>query len=98
MQGAEAVRVLLDLGPDDPSPVITMNENNIERVPLVEAVAQTQEVAKALAAKDYDRAVRLRGTEFHDVLKTYLTSANAEPVSSAPACGHVRNGEMWGYL
>lgn len=38
LQGCEAVNAVLESTPDTPSPVITINENKIERKPLMEAV------------------------------------------------------------
>lgn len=60
LQGVEAVRAVLEATPDTPSPVICMIENKIVRRPLLEAVAQTKEVAVAIENKDFAKAMHLR--------------------------------------
>ena len=51
-----------------------MIENKIVRNPLMEAVASTQAVAKAIEAKNYDEALKLRGPEFAEYYKAYMTT------------------------
>lgn len=76
LQGVEAVAAVLDATPDTVTPFIAINENKITRKPLMDAVKDTQEVAKAIEAKDYDRAMSLRDTEFSDFHKCYaITTA-----------------------
>lgn len=72
LQGVEAVRAVLDAKPDTPTCFIAINENKIVRKPLMKAVRDTQEVAKAIAARDFDRAMGLRDTEFADFYSSYL--------------------------
>jgi 6-phosphofructokinase 1 len=64
LQGVEAVKAVLDLTPDDPSPLIGILENKIIRQPLVDAVKLTQQVAAAISEKDFDKAISLRNTDF----------------------------------
>lgn len=73
MQGVDAVDAVLSSTPDTPSPMIGIVENKIVRRNLVEAVAATQEVAKAIKAKDFDRAMSLRDTEFAEHYNNFLT-------------------------
>jgi 6-phosphofructokinase 1 len=63
LQGAEAVKAVLEATPDTPSPVICMQENKIVRRPLLEAVAQTKEVAVAINNKDFHRAMQRSSTD-----------------------------------
>ncbi|CAO1598672.1 6-phosphofructokinase, alpha subunit [Xanthoria calcicola] len=74
LQGVEAVRAVLDATPDTPSPVICVIENKIVRKPLIKAVEDTQEVAKAIEAKDFSRAMQLRDAEFAEYHNAYTTT------------------------
>jgi len=58
LQGVEAVNAVLDATPETPTPFIAINENKITRKPLVQAVLDTKEVAKAIEAHDFDKAMR----------------------------------------
>ena len=72
LQGIEAVRAVMDAQPDTPTCFIAINENKIGRKNLMEAVRDTQEVAKAIKARDFDRAMSLRDTEYADMYSSYL--------------------------
>jgi 6-phosphofructokinase 1 len=74
LQGVEAVRAVLDATPETETPFIAINENKITRKPLVKAVQDTKEVAKAIAARDFDRAMSLRDAEFSDFYQSYMTT------------------------
>ncbi|KAG9242804.1 phosphofructokinase-domain-containing protein [Calycina marina] len=78
LQGVEAVRAVLDATPDTPTPFIAINENKITRKPLVQAVLDTQAVAKAIENQDFERAMSLRDTEFSDFHQAYLTTTTAD--------------------
>ncbi len=78
LQGAEAVNAVLDATPDTPSPIIAIIENKIVRKPLVEAVRLTKEVANAIKAKDFRRAMALRDAEFAEYQQAYMITAAAE--------------------
>ncbi|KAK0662200.1 ATP-dependent 6-phosphofructokinase 1 [Lasiodiplodia hormozganensis] len=86
LQGAEAVNAVLDATPDTPSPVICILENKIVRRPLMEAVKQTHEVAAAIKAKDFDRAMSLRDVEFAEYHAAYqiMTSAKIPDLQLPP--------------
>ena len=77
LQGVEAVRAVLEATPETETCFIAINENKIVRKPLMRAVEETQELARAVDAKDFDRAMELRDTEFADQYKSYLTTTNA---------------------
>ncbi|KAJ2724095.1 6-phosphofructokinase, alpha subunit [Coemansia sp. Benny D115] len=81
MQGAEAIEAILRATPETPSPVIGMLENKITTQPLKEAIELTGQVAQAIAAKDFDRAMSLRAAAFSKQLKTYKEIANFNPDS-----------------
>jgi 6-phosphofructokinase 1 len=72
IQGVDAVHAVLDATPDTETPFIAINENKIIRKPLVQAVLDTKEVAKAIEARDFDRAMSLRDTEFSDFYKSFM--------------------------
>ncbi|TEY28513.1 hypothetical protein BOTCAL_1022g00010 [Botryotinia calthae] len=74
LQGIEAVNAVLDATPETITPFIAINENKITRKPLVQSVIDTQEVAKAIEAKDFERAMALRDTEFSDFYDSYMTT------------------------
>ena len=59
--GAEAVLALLEATPNTPACVISINGNQIVRVPLMECVARTKEVQTAMDKKEFQKAVELRG-------------------------------------
>lgn len=74
LQGVEAVRAVLNATPDTPSPVICVIENKIVRKPLLKAVEDTLEVAKAIEVKDFSRAMHLRDAEFAEYHNAYTTT------------------------
>ncbi|KAF9585607.1 6-phosphofructokinase, alpha subunit [Lunasporangiospora selenospora] len=102
MQGIEAVEAVLSSSPDIPSPMIGMNENKITRTELMEAVALTGEVAKAISRKDFVGAMDLRDPAFNQQYDQFLAltlsapNVGKKPQQSlriaiinvgAPACG-----------
>ncbi|KEZ39194.1 6-phosphofructokinase [Scedosporium apiospermum] len=76
LQGVEAVKAVLDATPETPTCFIAINENKIVRKNLMEAVKDTKEVAAAVQAKDFDRAMSLRDHEFLDQYKSYMMTTN----------------------
>lgn len=86
LQGVEAVRAVLDATPDTETCFIAITENQIVRRPLMKAVQDTKEVAKAVEAQDFEKAMALRDTEFAELYKSYLmtTTVVADKDSMAP--------------
>jgi 6-phosphofructokinase 1 len=78
LQGVEAVKAVLEATPETPTPFIAINENKITRKPLVQAVLDTKEVAKAIEARDFDKAMSLRDTEFSDFYNSYMTTTTTD--------------------
>lgn len=79
LQGVEAVKAVLDAAqavkegkPQPETCVITINENKITRQPLMAAVAATKQVAKAIEAQDFDKAMSLRDTEFAEMYSSFM--------------------------
>jgi len=77
--GAEAVKALVDAGPDTEPCVVTLRRNVATRIPLMASVEKTQAVAKAMAAKDWDLAVTLRGGSYARSLETYKMLSRLKP-------------------
>ncbi|KAG8831285.1 6-phosphofructokinase, alpha subunit [Serendipita sp. 399] len=90
LQGIEAVNALLESTPETPSYMIGIQENQMTRVPLVEAVKQTQAVAEAIANKDFATATRLRDPEFRESFDGFLTVSSLNPVYMLPKEKHLR--------
>lgn len=75
LQGVEAVKAVLESTPDVPSPVIGIVENQIVRQPLVDSVRLTKQVAEAIEANDFDRAMGLRDSTFAEAYENFLYTA-----------------------
>lgn len=74
IQGVDAVRAILEMKPDTPSPLIGILENKIIRMPLMESVKLTKRVAEAIEAKDFDTAISLRDTEFIELYENFIST------------------------
>lgn len=93
LQGADAVNAVLEATPETPSPVICIVENQIVRRPLLEAVAQTQQVAKAIEQKDFAQAMSLRDAEFSEYMAAYnITTSTDKPEMLLPEEKRMRIG------
>ncbi|TFK28096.1 6-phosphofructokinase [Coprinopsis marcescibilis] len=93
LQGVEAVNALLESDESTPSYMIGLHENKIVRVPLMEAVEQTRAVTRAVKAKDYDKALELRGSEFKEMLEGFIyTSALGSESEKLPKEKRMRVG------
>ncbi|XP_024937230.1 ATP-dependent 6-phosphofructokinase isoform X3 [Cephus cinctus] len=69
--GAEAVMALMEATPETEACVVTLDGNQAVRLPLMECVRRTKAVAQAMADKNWDLAVKLRGKGFARNLETY---------------------------
>lgn len=74
VQGAKAVDAVLEATPETPSPMIGMSNNQIIKIPLMEAVKRTHEVADAVAKHDFARAMELRDPDFQAAYDAYYMS------------------------
>ncbi len=83
VQGARAVDAVLEATPETPSPMIGISQNKIIDVPLMEAVALTHNVAKAVANKDFALAMELRDPDFQAAYDAYMdcTLLSSKPAS-----------------
>lgn len=73
VQGVEAVKAVLESTPETQSPMIGIQNNRIVRIPLMEAVQQTKNVAKAISEKRFDDALNLRDSTFKELYENFLT-------------------------
>ncbi|OQV21160.1 ATP-dependent 6-phosphofructokinase [Hypsibius exemplaris] len=69
--GAEAVFALMDATPETEACVMSIDGNQAVRTQLTQCVDRTQMVAKAMADKNWELAVKLRGRSFVRNLTTY---------------------------
>ncbi|ROW13842.1 hypothetical protein VPNG_03581 [Cytospora leucostoma] len=94
LQGVEAVKAVLEATPETETCFIAVTNNKIVRRPLMEAVLNTQAVAKAIQAQDFERAMSLRDTEFADQYHSYMltTTANLNSKSLLPQEKRMRIG------
>jgi 6-phosphofructokinase 1 len=86
--GHEAVIAILEARPDDEPVLIGTRANRIIRIPLMESVQKTRQVAEAIKAHDYERAMALRSSSFNDAFRTLKTMVRALP--HPPAEGQKR--------
>ncbi|WVQ75979.1 6-phosphofructokinase [Cryptococcus sp. DSM 104548] len=92
LQGVEAVQTLLDATPETPSYMIGTQENKITKIPLLEAVAQTQEVAAAIENRDFAKAMSFRDSEFQEMLQAFAISSSLDVSQAASEDKRLRIG------
>ena len=77
--GAEAVLALMDATPETEACVVSLEGNQAIRVPLMACVEKTQAVTKAMAEKNWQLAVQLRGRSFQRNLETFRMLSKNKP-------------------
>ena len=82
--GFAAVQELLAAAPDHEPQLIGVRNNRITHTPLMHCVEQSHAVAKAINAKNFDEAMRLRGNSFVEGFRTLRTLIRALPHDPAP--------------
>ncbi|XP_005179004.1 ATP-dependent 6-phosphofructokinase isoform X1 [Musca domestica] len=87
--GAEATLALMEATSESVPVVVSLDGNQAVRVPLMECVERTQAVAKAMADKNWELAVKLRGRSFERNLETYKMLTRLKPPK--------REGQVSGY-
>src|SRR5512140_2906710 len=92
--GYEAVNVLLKARPEDEPVVVGTKANHIKYFHLMESVERTLAVSKAIAEKDYEKAMSLRSTSFRDSFNTLKTMVRALPHAVTPDQKRFRIGVM----
>jgi 6-phosphofructokinase 1 len=86
IMGAAAVAAILEEHDEEETLVIGMRGNKLIQTPLSECLEKTNEVAQAIAAHDYDRALAARGGSFSAAFQTVRTLVRAIP--HLPKPGH----------
>ncbi|KAF9894718.1 hypothetical protein FE257_006608 [Aspergillus nanangensis] len=86
MQGIKAVKAVLDMTAETPSPVVTIRENKITLSGLSKTVAVTKEVSISMQDKDFPKAMQLRDPEFMEYHNAYrhLNAADYRKMLVAP--------------
>lgn len=77
--GYDAVLTILKSKPTDEPLLVGIKANRIVRLPLMECVERTQAIARAIQAKDFEKAVELRSTSFKEAFSTLKTMVRALP-------------------
>jgi 6-phosphofructokinase 1 len=90
LTGQAAVETILSSKADIEPQLIGIQENNLIHTPLMACVEKTQSVARAIAAKDYETAMALRGSGFQDALRTFHTMVRAHPHEPEPGQKRLR--------
>jgi len=65
------VMALMDATPDSEPCVVSLDGNQAVRVPLMACVEKTQAVAKAMAERQWEKAVQLRGRYTYTHIEPY---------------------------
>ena len=82
--GYEAVIAVLESRPEDEAIVIGTKANRIIRLPLMQCVERTRQVAEAIHNRDYEKAMSLRSSSFNDSFRTLKTMIRALPHPPEP--------------
>ena len=90
LMGHEAVNTILTARPEDEPVVIGIRNNRMTHLPLMESVRRSQEVAEAISAKDFERAISLRSSSFKDAFNTFKTMVRALPHPANPSMKRFR--------
>jgi 6-phosphofructokinase 1 len=88
--GYEAVQTILSASSDSESYLMGIRNNRITRLPLMHCVEQTHAIAKAIADKEYDRAIELRGNSFKEAIHTLRTLVRSLPQEPKPGQKRLR--------
>ena len=82
--GYEAVISVLGAKPEDEPVLVGTKANRIIRLPLMECVERTRQVAQAIQERDYEKAMSLRSSSFNDAFRTLKTMVRALPHPPEP--------------
>jgi 6-phosphofructokinase 1 len=92
--GYAAVDEVLSAAPDDEPTLVGIRQHDIIHSPLMDCVAQTQKVAEVIEAKEYDKAMAMRGGSFADSFHILRTLLRARPRSPKPGQKRLRLGVL----
>lgn len=92
--GYAAVDQLLGETEDEGPFLLGMRANRLSRVPLMEAVQKSRAVGEAVGAKEFDRALELRGSSYRNALRVMRTLVRAVPHPPKPGQRRLRFGVL----
>jgi len=72
LQAIDALKALMEDKPGKPSYIIGIIQGRVKRLPLRESIAHNDLLPEAIKEKRFDDAMKLRGKEFHDGIRTFL--------------------------
>ncbi|MET0863719.1 MAG: 6-phosphofructokinase [Nakamurella sp.] len=79
MVGYAAVNEVLAATPDSVPYLIGISGNRVSRVPLMECVARTRELADLIAVRDFDAALTMRGDSYTELFHVFHSVTHALP-------------------
>jgi 6-phosphofructokinase 1 len=79
LMGAAAVDAIVHASPDEEPTLIGIRGNKIIRLPLLDCLEKTREINEAVAARQFDKALALRGAGFAEAFQTLRTLVRAVP-------------------
>lgn len=94
LMGHAAVETVLATTPETEPQLICLRGNRITTAPLMECVERTRAVAKAIADRDYERAMDLRGGGFKQSFRTLRTLLRSLPHKPEPGQKRLRLAVM----
>ncbi len=92
--GYAAVEEILSATPGSTPCLIGMRGNRIVRTPLQHCVEQTRAVTAAIAERDFDKAMALRGSNYQAAFRTLRTLVRALPHAPTPGQKRLRLAVM----
>jgi len=77
--GYAAVEEVLAATPQSVPQLVGMQDHRVAKVPLMECVARTRELADRIADKDYDTALMMRGDRYTEMIHIFRSISHALP-------------------
>ena len=77
--GHAAVEEVLAATPQSVPQLVGFRGNQVAKVPLMECVAQTRELAERIAARDHDTALMMRGNAYTEMIHVFRSVSRALP-------------------
>ena len=77
--GHAAVEEVLAATPQSVPQLLGIRDNRVAKVPLMECVARTRELAERIAARDYDTALTMRGDSYTEMIHVFRSISRALP-------------------
>jgi 6-phosphofructokinase 1 len=77
--GHAAVEEVLAATPESVPHLIGVRDNRVAKVPLMDCVARTRELAERIAARDVDTALMMRGDSYTEMIHIFRSISSARP-------------------